>query len=154
MEPWKNPILNYFDVFALFSLGFIGAAAVWLPCAAYLIVFGDQPSWGIFLLIWGLGPVSLADNIVKPYILQNKSNLHPMLALLSVVGGVQALGPIGILTGPMVVVFLQTLLNLLHREISSLDGHDVVPEETLSGEGNHADRAAVHDNLNSDKHQD
>ena len=47
-----------------------------------------------------------------------------MLALLSVVGGVQALGPIGILTGPMVVVFLQTLLKLLHREISSMDGHD------------------------------
>jgi predicted PurR-regulated permease PerM len=44
--------------------------------------------------------------------------------LLSVVGGVQALGPIGILTGPMVVVFLQTLLNLLHREISSMDGHE------------------------------
>jgi len=103
---------------------FIGAAAVWIPCAIYLIVFADEPSWGVFLLIWGAGPVSLADNLVKPYILQNKSNLHPMLALLSVVGGVQALGPIGILTGPMVVVFLQTLLNLLHREISSMDGHE------------------------------
>ncbi|MBT4692880.1 MAG: AI-2E family transporter [Planctomycetaceae bacterium] len=103
---------------------FIGAATVWLPCAVYMIVFADQPSWGVFLLIWGVGPVSLADNLVKPYILQNKSNLHPMLALLSVVGGVQALGPIGILTGPMVVVFLQTLLNLLHREISSMDGNE------------------------------
>ncbi|MEC7566970.1 MAG: AI-2E family transporter [Planctomycetota bacterium] len=100
---------------------FIGAAAVWAPCAAYLIVFGDSPGWGVFLLIWGIGPVSMADNIVKPFILQNKSKLHPMLALLSVVGGVQALGPIGILTGPMVVVFLQTLLNILHRELSSID---------------------------------
>ncbi len=57
-----------------------------------------------------------------------------MLALLSVVGGVQALGPIGILTGPMVVVFLQTLLNLLHREISSMDGHDVAQESSASDE--------------------
>ena len=48
-----------------------------------------------------------------------------MFALLSVVGGVQALGPIGILTGPMVVVFLQTLLNILHRELSSMDGEDL-----------------------------
>lgn len=113
---------------------FIGAASVWLPCAVYLIVFADSTSWGIFLLIWGAGPVSLADNIVKPYILQNKSNLHPMLALLSVVGGVQALGPIGILTGPMVVVFLQTLLNMLHREISSMDGHEEV-EDSLAVDG-------------------
>jgi len=116
----------------LFALvPFIGAATVWLPCALYLIVFADQPSWGVFLLIWGVGPVSLADNLVKPYILQNKSNLHPMLALLSVVGGVQALGPIGILTGPMVVVFLQTLLNLLHREISSMDGNEQVDDSAV-----------------------
>ena len=54
-----------------------------------------------------------------------------MLALLSVVGGVQALGPIGILTGPMVVVFLQTLLNLLHREISSMDGHEQVDDPAV-----------------------
>jgi predicted PurR-regulated permease PerM len=130
---------------------FIGAAAIWVPCAAYLIVFGDQPSWGVFLFIWGLGPVSLADNLVKPYILQNKSNLHPMLALLSVVGGVQALGPIGILTGPMVVVFLQTLLNLLHREISSMDGHDVVQEEMGSDEEDDADTAVVQDGLENDE---
>jgi len=133
---------------------FIGAAAIWVPCAAYLIVFGDQPSWGVFLFIWGLGPVSLADNLVKPYILQNKSNLHPMLALLSVVGGVQALGPIGILTGPMVVVFLQTLLNLLHREISSMDGHDAVQEEMGSDEDDDADSAALPEHLENDEAQD
>jgi predicted PurR-regulated permease PerM len=57
-----------------------------------------------------------------------------MLALLSIVGGVQALGPIGILTGPMVVVFLQTLLNMLHREISSMDGHEEV-EDSLAVDG-------------------
>jgi hypothetical protein len=43
------------------------------------------------------------------------------LALLSVLGGIQALGPIGILVGPMVVVFLQVLLKLVQREMSSLD---------------------------------
>jgi hypothetical protein len=40
---------------------------------------------------------------------------------LSVIGGLQALGPIGIVVGPMAVVFLQTLLKLLQRELSSLD---------------------------------
>ena len=132
---------------------FIGAAAVWLPCAVYLIVFADQPSWGVFLLIWGIGPVSLADNIVKPYILQNKSNLHPMLALLSVVGGVQALGPIGILTGPMVVVFLQTLLNLLHREISSMDGLDI-PQTEIGLEEQNTDSAIIKEGMQSDVVQD
>lgn len=110
----------------LFALvPFIGAATIWLPASVWLILFADQTGWGIFLLIWGIGPVSLSDNLVKPMVLQNASNLHPLFALLSVIGGVQALGPIGILTGPMVVVFLQTLLNILHRELSTLDADEI-----------------------------
>ena len=64
----------------------------------------------------------MADNFIKPYILHGETNLHPLLALLSVIGGVAALGPIGILIGPMVVVFLQTLLKILQRELSLMEG--------------------------------
>ncbi|HIM31482.1 MAG TPA: AI-2E family transporter, partial [Planctomycetes bacterium] len=56
---------------------------------------------------------------IKPLVLHGQSRLHPLLALLSVLGGVQALGPIGILVGPMIVVFLQTLLKILRRELRS-----------------------------------
>jgi len=65
--------------------------------------------------------VSSIDNLIKPLVLHGKSRLHPLLALLSVLGGVNALGPIGILVGPMTVAFLQTLLNILHRELSQFD---------------------------------
>ena len=65
--------------------------------------------------------VETADNFIKPWVLRGKSKLHPLLALLSVLGGVQALGPLGILVGPMIVVFLQTLLNILHRELTGTD---------------------------------
>ena len=118
-------LLLTFAATLLAMVPFVGAAVVWFPAAIWLILFADKTGYGIFLLIWGIGPVSLSDNIIKPLVLQNTSKLHPMFALLSVVGGVQALGPIGILTGPMVVVFLQTLLNILHRELSPLDGDDL-----------------------------
>ncbi|MDB4863319.1 AI-2E family transporter [Pirellulaceae bacterium] len=118
-------LLLTFAATLLAMVPFVGAAVVWFPAAIWLILFADKTGYGIFLLIWGIGPVSLSDNIIKPLVLKNTSKLHPMFALLSVVGGVQALGPIGILTGPMVVVFLQTLLNILHRELSTLDGDDL-----------------------------
>jgi len=118
-------LLLTFAATLLAMVPFIGAASVWFPAAIWLILFADRTGYGVFLLLWGLGPVSLSDNIVKPLVLKNKSKLHPMFALLSVVGGVQALGPIGILTGPMVVVFLQTLLNILHRELSTIDGEEL-----------------------------
>ena len=61
--------------------------------------------------------VSAIDNVIKPLVLHGQSNLHPLLALLSVIGGVQALGPIGILVGPMLVAFMQALLVMFNREL-------------------------------------
>ncbi len=100
---------------------FAGAAAVWVPVCLWLY-FVDGNLWGAMGLgVYGVVIVSMADNFIKPYILHGQSNLHPLLALLSVLGGVTALGPIGILVGPMVVVFLQTLLNILQRELRSME---------------------------------
>ena len=43
--------------------------------------------------------------------------MHPLLALLSVLGGVAALGPIGIFIGPIAVAFLQAALTMLQTEL-------------------------------------
>lgn len=100
---------------------FVGAAAVWVPCSLYLYFFDHNLPAAIGLAVYGAAVISMADNVIKPYILHGQSNLHPLLALLSVLGGVATLGPIGILIGPMVVAFLQTLLKILQREMTDLD---------------------------------
>ena len=101
---------------------FIGAASVWVPCCLYLYFFDGNLPAAIGLAIYGVLVISMIDNFIKPYILHGQSNLHPLVALLSVLGGVTALGPIGILIGPMVVVFLQTLLKILQREMNKHGG--------------------------------
>jgi hypothetical protein len=45
-----------------------------------------------------------------------------LLALLSILGGIEAFGPVGILVGPMLVSFLQALLNMLRKELDSFGG--------------------------------
>jgi len=100
---------------------FTGAAAVWIPTSLYLYFYEGNLWAAIGLAVYGFCVISSSDNFIKPLVLSGQSNLHPLLALLSVLGGLQALGPIGILVGPMVVVFLQTLLKLLQRELSSID---------------------------------
>jgi predicted PurR-regulated permease PerM len=106
----------------LFALiPFVGAATVWVPVSLSLYFYEGRPVAAIILALYGAIIVSMADNVIKPMVLHGQSNLHPLLALLSVLGGVQVLGPIGILVGPMVVVFLQTLLNILNRELTTLD---------------------------------
>lgn len=99
---------------------FVGAAAVWMPVSLWLLVEGNYWAGGL-LAVYGFTVVSAADNLIKPIVLHGQSQLHPLLALLSVLGGVQALGPIGIVVGPLVVAVLQTLLNILHRELTAFD---------------------------------
>ncbi len=99
---------------------FVGAAAVWVPTALCLAFVDDNIMAGISLAIYGAVIVSMADNVIKPLILHGQSNLHPLMALLSVLGGVKALGAIGILIGPMLLAFLQVLLDMLRRELQSI----------------------------------
>ena len=105
----------------LFTLvPFVGAAIVWAPVCLWLYGVDGRTTAAVLLAIYCLGVVSMVDNVVKPLVLHGRSNLHPLLALLSVLGGVQTLGPIGILVGPMVVAFLQTLLNMVHTELNKI----------------------------------
>jgi predicted PurR-regulated permease PerM len=101
---------------------FVGATVVWVPACLWLYFYEERTWAAILLAIYCGAVVSMADNVIKPIVLHGRSNLHPLLALLSVLGGVQALGPIGIFVGPMVVAFLQTLLNILHTELDSMGG--------------------------------
>ena len=99
---------------------FVGAAIVWAPVCLWLFGVEGRTTAAVLLAIYCLAVLSTIDNVVKPLMLHGRSNLHPLLALLSVLGGVQALGPIGILVGPMVVAFLQTLLNMVHSELNNM----------------------------------
>ncbi len=107
--------------FLLAMVPFVGAAAVWVPACLWLAFVEERFLAAVVLLGYGGGVISMVDNLVKPFVLHGQSKLHPLLALLSVLGGVQALGPIGILVGPMIVSFLQALLNILHTELKTME---------------------------------
>jgi predicted PurR-regulated permease PerM len=96
---------------------FLGAASVWVPCAVWLAVVEQRWSAAIVLAVYGITLISSIDNVIKVYVLNGRSTLHPLFALLSVFGGIKVFGPIGVLIGPMVVVFLQTLLEILNHEL-------------------------------------
>ena len=110
----------------LFALvPFVGGTAVWVPCCLWLFLEGRITAAVVLALYCGI-IVSASDNVIKPLVLQGQSNLHPLLALLSVLGGVKALGPIGVVVGPMVVAFLQALLKMVQIELDHLSGEKTI----------------------------
>jgi predicted PurR-regulated permease PerM len=110
----------------------VGAGSVWIPTCLWLAVVDNRIMAAVILACYGAGVVSMIDNIIKPFVLHGQSNLHPLLALLSVLGGVKALGPIGIIVGPMSVSFLQALLNMLHTELQEMDRSASSAESTAA----------------------
>lgn len=121
---WMAGLGNVFLLTLLTFFGalvpFVGAAAVWGAASLYLLFFVKNTLAAAGLAVWGLCVVSTVDNIIKPIVLHGQSKLHPLLALLSVLGGVGALGPIGIFVGPIAVAFLQAALTMLQTELDSL----------------------------------
>lgn len=93
----------------------VGSALVWIPWAAYLMLAG-QTTRGIVLLAVGGLVVSSIDNVLKPMIIQGRTDMHPLLVFFSVLGGLQAFGFLGILLGPLLVALFISFLNFYRVE--------------------------------------
>lgn len=95
----------------------VGSSIVWIPAAVYLLVEGAV--WkGIFLLVWGTVVVSAIDNIIRPWVVAGRVELHPMVLLFFILGGVEAFGFIGLFLGPVVASVLAGLFTILREETS------------------------------------
>jgi hypothetical protein len=74
---------------------------------------------GIALIVWSSLVVGTVDNIVRPLVLGSRVELHPLLLLFALLGGVQVFGFIGIFVGPMVISVIAPLVEMLRDELAS-----------------------------------
>jgi predicted PurR-regulated permease PerM len=96
----------------------VGTTLVWLPSSIYLVATGHL--WkGIILIAWGSLVVGTIDNIIRPLVIGSRVELHPLLLLFSLLGGLQVFGFIGIFIGPVVISVIGALVNLLREELSA-----------------------------------
>ena len=61
--------------------------------------------WGKALLIIAIcgGIASVADNIVRPLLLRNRTRLNDLLLFISILGGLDVFGLLGLVVGPTIV---------------------------------------------------
>ena len=99
--------------FALLPL--VGTAAVWVPASIYLLASG---SWvkAVVLVIWGLFVVGLIDNVLRPYLISGRVQMHTLLIFFAVFGGVNVFGFLGLFIGPVILAVTITLIGLLRDE--------------------------------------
>jgi predicted PurR-regulated permease PerM len=88
---------------AFFSLvPVVGSALIWVPAAAWL---GFSGHWGKAILVLAIcgGVATVADNIVRPLLLRNRTRLNELLLFISVLGGLEVFGLLGLVVGPTIV---------------------------------------------------
>ncbi len=89
----------------------IGTSLVLAPGIAYLFIIGAiTPAIG--LLIWSVVAVGLIDNFLGPRLVGKSMQLHPLVVLLSVFGGLAFFGPAGVFLGPLSISLLFALLSI------------------------------------------
>ena len=96
-----------------------GAWLVWAPFAISLFASGHWIQ-GTLLTVYGLVVVGMLDNVVRAYVLNSDTKLHPLLALVSVLGGIQTMGLWGIFIGPIVASCLYALIRIFNTELFAL----------------------------------
>lgn len=88
----------------------IGAPVVWIPASIWLVTSGHY-GWGIFLAVYGVGAVSGADSLIRPWFIARGAQLPFLLTVLGVLGGALAFGLLGIFLGPVLLGIGFTLVN-------------------------------------------
>lgn len=111
-------LLMSFVMFFMTFLPSVGSAIIWAPVAVYLMLTG-QIAGGIGLVIWGVFVIGLVDNIMRPYIIGGKTNLHPLLLFFSIFGAVNVFGLIGIIAGPLILSIGQAMIEFYHEYVKT-----------------------------------
>jgi predicted PurR-regulated permease PerM len=84
---------------AVLSLIPFGPGLLWGPAAFWLYHEGHT-GWAIFMVLWGVLVVGMADNILKPMLIGKGVNLSFLLIMLGVLGGAMSFGLLGVFLGP------------------------------------------------------
>lgn len=99
---------------------FIGTAIGILPVT--ILLFSQGMEWqAIAILIYGVVVVGSTDNLVRLYILEKLSSVHPLITLFGVVVGVPLFGFIGLIFGPLLISLFLLILKIYKTEYSNIN---------------------------------
>lgn len=106
--------------FILALLPVIGPPLVWLPWSIYLLLLGETFR-GVGLLLYSAILVSTIDNIIRPKLIGSRAQVHPVVILLGVLGGIAVFGVSGFILGPLVLSIFVTILDVYRKEFADGD---------------------------------
>ena len=112
----------------------IGAAAVWIPAAVFLLASGE-PGRALILVGVGAGIIGVVDNMLRPVLVGRDAGMPDYMILLSTLGGLAAFGISGLVVGPIVAGLFLTVWEIFGEEFGGLDTPSVSPTVVVATVG-------------------
>jgi predicted PurR-regulated permease PerM len=94
----------------------VGSPLAWVPAALYLFLT-VSPTRGILMALYGTFVICMVDNVIKPIILKGAAQIHTMLGFLSILGGLYAFGPKGLIVGPVVLSLVLSAYRIYRYDV-------------------------------------
>lgn len=96
----------------------VGSGLVWVPGVLILAVSGRYGAAAVLAII-GVVIASNIDNVIRPLVYSRVSGVHPLATLVGAFAGVQLMGIVGLLMGPLAISYLFELLRLYDVEFGN-----------------------------------
>lgn len=93
----------------------IGTTIIWIPLGVLFIINGEILRAIIFLVVsWFF--ITIPDNFVRPLLLGNRIELHPLFIFFAILGGVLFFGLSGIILGPLTFILFFEIMRMYNEE--------------------------------------
>ncbi len=100
-------------------LPIVGIGVVMIPAAIIMFFKGKVATGVFFLIFYSILSVSI-EYVIKPRLVGNRVQMHPLLVFLSIMGGLKLFGILGVIYGPLIVTFFLTLADIYHTSYQSI----------------------------------
>ncbi len=97
----------------------VGTALVWIPSCLYLLLVGRWKA-SLFLLLWSVLIVGSIDNFLRPLFMRSVGQMSPFFVFLSIMGGIQYFGFLGLIYGPLILGCALVMVYIYEAEYTEL----------------------------------
>lgn len=105
----------------------LGTALVWGPAMIFLLTNGDVTHAAV-LLAFGIF-ISTTDNLLRLLFLGTRMAVHPLILFVAVFGGLTAVGPMGVIYGPLLAACLFEALSIYREHLRVTKGVRPAPDD-------------------------
>lgn len=115
------PVLLWL-IMVIFSIVPVGSGVVWAPVSLIFLIDGLSTGnplkvvIAVALFVYSAVIINVIDTTLRPRLMRNTVNIHPLVTIFSVLGGIAAFGILGIFYGPLIVVIFLSFAEIYNKE--------------------------------------